>query len=113
MPGCSRAPGIRTWPPRPYLLLLRLEDERLLLPLPLALARSLWALLFWLLARAPLLAAWAREEDGREEDEEEEEELRDAIAVSFKVAADAPCAKPAVNLGADSQVAVGHRSASV
>jgi hypothetical protein len=65
-----------------------LELRPLLLPErlpPLALARSLWALLFWVLALPPLLAAWARdifpEEDDLEEDEEEE--LRDAIACSF------------------------------
>jgi hypothetical protein len=78
-------------------LLLRLE-ERLLLPLlpedarlPLlrALARSLWALLFCVLALPPLLAACPRlilpeEEDGDDlPDEEEDEELRDAIACSI------------------------------
>ena len=67
------------------------EEERLLLPeeerllLPRALARSLWARLFCVLALPPLLAAWARldfpEEDGDLEDEDEE--LRDAIACSF------------------------------
>ena len=70
-----------------YLLLLL--EERLLLPellLPLALARSLCALLFWVLALPPLLAAWARLLlllEGDEDDLEEEEELRDAIACSF------------------------------
>ena len=67
------------------LLELRPDDEEERLLLPLALARSLWALLFWLLALPPLLAAWARldleDEDGLED--EEEEELRDAIACSF------------------------------
>jgi hypothetical protein len=69
-----------------------LREERLLelLPFeerlpPLALARSLCARLFWVLARPPLLAAWARllrpEDDDLEDDEEEE--LRDAIACSF------------------------------
>jgi hypothetical protein len=69
-------------------LLLPLPEELLRLPerlLPLALARSLWALLFCVLALPPLLAACARlilpEED--EDDLEEEEELRDAIACSF------------------------------
>jgi hypothetical protein len=73
------------------LLLLReerLAEEELR---PLALARSLWAALFCVLALPPLLAAWARldfpeEEDDLEEDdfgEEEEEELRDAIACSL------------------------------
>jgi hypothetical protein len=66
------------------LLLLLPDDERL--PL-LALARSLCALLFCVLALPPLLAAWARvifpeeEEDDLEEDGEEE--LRDAMACSF------------------------------
>jgi hypothetical protein len=71
------------------------EDEDLLL-LPLALARSLWALLFCVLALPPLLAACARlilpeededDADGLEDAEgfeaEEEEELRDAMASSF------------------------------
>jgi hypothetical protein len=73
-------------------LLELLREERLpeLRPLeerlpPLALARSLCARLFWVLALPPLLAAWARllrpEDDDLEEDEEEE--LRDAIACSF------------------------------
>jgi len=100
-------------PARPHLLLLREElrlepdllpedaEARLepdLLPddedlplLPLALARSLCALLFWLLALPPLLAAWARlilpEDDEDEEaegfDEDEEEELRAAMTCSF------------------------------
>jgi hypothetical protein len=75
-------------------LLLRLE-ERLLLPelrppelllLDLdPLARSLCALLFWLLACAPLRPASLRlmrpDEDDDFEDEEEDE-LRDAIACS-------------------------------
>jgi hypothetical protein len=49
----------------PYRL-LRLDDRRSppellrLLALLLPRARSAWASLFWLLARAPLLAAWAR-----------------------------------------------------
>lgn len=76
---------------------LLLREERLLelLPLlllaerlpPLALARSLCARLFFVLALPPLLAAWARlifpEEDGDDLEEDEEEELRDAIACSF------------------------------
>jgi hypothetical protein len=73
---------------------LLLREERLLdeeLRPPLALARSLCAALFWVLALPPLLAACARldfpeEEDDLEEDdfgEEEEEELRDAIACSL------------------------------
>ena len=72
------------------LLLLeeRLPELELLLPErlpPLALARSLCARLFWVLALPPLLAAWARLErpDDEEDDLEEEEELRDAIACSF------------------------------
>jgi hypothetical protein len=68
---------------RERLLLLLPDEERLL---PLALARSLWALLFWLLALPPLLAACARLDWPDDEDdleEEEEEELRDAIACSF------------------------------
>jgi hypothetical protein len=62
-------------------LLLRLPER---LP-PRALARSLWALLFWVLALPPLLAAWARLERPDVDDEglEEEEELRDAIACSL------------------------------
>jgi hypothetical protein len=71
-------------------LLLLLREERLLLPelrLPLALARSLCALLFCELALPPLLAAWARlilPADGEDDlEDEEEEELRDAIACSF------------------------------
>ena len=72
--------------------MLLLLDERLLLELlrlperlpPRALARSLWALLFWVLALPPLLAAWARPERlGDDGDLEEEEELRDAIACSL------------------------------
>ena len=71
------------------LLLLeeRLLPELLRLPerlVPRALARSLWALLFWVLALPPLLAAWARPERlGDDGDLEEEEELRDAIACSL------------------------------
>jgi hypothetical protein len=67
----------------PYLLLL--FEERLLLLLPLALARSLCARLFWVLALPPLLAAWARLDLPEDDDleEEEEEELRDAIACSL------------------------------
>jgi hypothetical protein len=66
--------------------LLLLRDERLLLlelrP-PLALARSLWALLFCVLALPPLLAASARLDFPAEEDDlEEEDELRDAMACS-------------------------------
>jgi hypothetical protein len=68
---------------RPLLLLPEDDD---LLP-PLALARSLCALLFCVLALPPLLAACARldlpEEDEDDLPEEEEEELRDAIACSF------------------------------
>jgi hypothetical protein len=72
--------------------LLLLREERLLdeeLRPPLALARSLCAALFWVLALPPLLAACARldfpeEEDDLEEDDfGEEEELRDAIACSL------------------------------
>lgn len=63
-------------------LLLLLEEERL--P-PLALARSLCALLFWLLALPPLLAACARLDlpEDAEDLEEDEDELRDAIACSL------------------------------
>jgi hypothetical protein len=76
------------------LLLLR-EDDRLLLlrlaveerPEPFALARSLCARLFWVLALPPLLAACARldfPEDGEDDLEEDEEvEVRDAIACSL------------------------------
>jgi hypothetical protein len=58
------------------------DEERLL---PRALARSLWARLFCVLARPPLLAAWARLERPDEDDleEEEEDELRDAMACSL------------------------------
>jgi len=74
--------------------LLLLREERLLLPElrlperlpPLALARSLCALLFCVLALPPLLAASARlifPEEEEDFDDEEEEELRDAIACSF------------------------------
>jgi hypothetical protein len=75
---------------------LPLPDDLLaedLLLLPLALARSLCALLFCVLALPPLLAACARlilpEDDEDDEadgfDEDEEEELRDAMACSFWV----------------------------
>jgi hypothetical protein len=65
--------------------LLRLDERfspcwllRLLLAPPrLALARSLCALLFWLLALAPLLAALLRLE------EDDDFELRDAIDISL------------------------------
>jgi hypothetical protein len=60
-------------------LLLRLPER---LP-PRALARSLCALLFWVLALPPLLAAWARLERPDDGDLEEEEELRDAMACSL------------------------------
>jgi hypothetical protein len=87
------APTRHPWGRAAYLL-LRL-DERLLLPLlpeeerlpPRALARSLWALLFWVLALPPLLAACARlvllDDEGDDLPDEEEEELRDAIACSI------------------------------
>ncbi|HEY0823623.1 MAG TPA: hypothetical protein VGD76_07540 [Ramlibacter sp.] len=67
------------------LLALRLPAEDDLLLPPLALARSLCALLFWVLALPPLLAAWARLDFPEEADleEDEEEELRDAIACSL------------------------------
>lgn len=67
------------------LLLLELLEER---PLLRALARSLCALLFWLLALPPLLAACARLDFPEEDDdleEEEGEELRDAIVCSLLV----------------------------
>lgn len=63
--------------------LLRLPDDEERLP-PFALARSLCARLFWVLAFPPLLAACARlifPEEDLEEDGEEE--LRDAIACSL------------------------------
>ena len=105
-----------------YLLLL--FEERLLLPalelplllLPLALARSLCALLSWVLALPPLLAAWARlilPADGDDDLEEEEEELRDAMACSFdglqKAAVAAAAQTP--NLGRLRTEAVGVHSA--
>jgi hypothetical protein len=64
-------------------LLLRLEERspcwllRLLLP-RLALARSLWARLFCVLARPPLLAALPRPEE-----DDDDFELRDAIDISL------------------------------
>jgi hypothetical protein len=71
-------------------LLARLAEARLE-PLPerlepRALARSLCAWLFWLLAFAPLLAAWARlvrPDEGDALEDDEEEELRDAMACSL------------------------------
>lgn len=90
--GTTVGAGTNSLRPRGHLLLL-LGERLLLLPelllperLPaLALARSLCARLFWVLALPPLLAAWARllllGDD--EDDLEEEEELRDAIACSF------------------------------
>jgi hypothetical protein len=98
MPGGSHRPGTSRAPVRParrllaYLLLLRedlLPELALRLPErlpPLALARSLWARLFWVLALPPLLAACARLDFPEEDDdleEPEDEELRDAIACSF------------------------------
>lgn len=89
MPGRIPAAGCRPRRQRlrlleeRLLLELRLPDERLLLPR--ALARSLWALVFLLLARAPLPEAWARLLLRPEDDlPDEDEELRDAIACSFK-----------------------------
>jgi hypothetical protein len=88
MPGRIPASGVQTGRQRlrlleeRLLLELRLPDERLLLLR--ALARSLWALLFLLLARAPLLEAWARLLLRPDDDlPEEGEELRDAIACSL------------------------------
>jgi hypothetical protein len=87
-------------------LLLRLE-ERLLLLLPRleprALARSLCARLFWLLACAPLRPASLRlmvlpREDEEDLEREDEEELRDAIACSLVVAARAPMRWPPVSI---------------
>jgi hypothetical protein len=98
----------------PYLLLL-LEERLLLLLPPLALARSLCALLFWVLALPPLLAACARldfPEDG-EDFEDEEEELRDAIACSLgRLHHDRPsqCFGHAVNLGRPAARTVGLHS---
>lgn len=54
----------------------------LLAPPPLALARSLCALLFCVLAFPPLLAASARPDLPEEEDDFEEDELRDAMTYS-------------------------------
>ena len=79
------------WKPRrgrvAYLLLLERLLPELLLELrpPLALARSLCAALFCVLALPPLLAACARldlPDEPDEDDLEEEEELRDAMACS-------------------------------
>ena len=108
-------------PPPPHLLLLleeRLLPELLRLPerlVPRALARSLWALLFWVLALPPLLAACARLErpDDGEDLEEEEEELRDAMACSLGRWLDgrqAITCSHGVNLGRSPAAAVGlHR----
>jgi hypothetical protein len=88
-----------------------LAEERL--P-ALALARSLWALLFCELALPPLLAACARlifpEGD---EDLEGEEELRDAIACSFGwlVNGRCSCCGRPVNLGRRNARPVGMPSA--
>ena len=113
--------GIAAGPRGPGRHLLLLLEERLLLPdlellPPLALARSLCALLFWVLALPPLLAACARldfpAED--EDDLEEEEELRDAIACSFGGCGKAafPAAAQTVNLGRPGAEPVGLHSAS-
>jgi hypothetical protein len=82
----------------------------------LALARSLCALLLWLLALPPLLEAWARldlpDEDEDFEDEEEEE-LRDAIACSLgRLHHDRPSPGfgHAVNLGRPCARTVGSHS---
>jgi hypothetical protein len=95
-------------------LLLLLEERLLLLLLPLALARSLCARLFWVLALPPLLAAWARLDFPEDDDllEEEEEELRDAIACSLGRLNDRPssCSGHAVNLGRPSTRTVGLHS---
>ena len=96
----------------PEELLLRLP-ERLL---PLALARSLCARLFCVLALPPLLAAWARLERPEDDEDglEEEEELRDAIAcslVGLHRAACSCCGHP-VNLGRRSAKPVGLHSGS-
>jgi hypothetical protein len=93
--------------------LLRLPER---LP-PRALARSLCALLFWVLALPPLLAAWARlerpDDDG---DLEEEEELRDAMACSLGRWLDgrhAVCAcGHGINLGSPLAAGVGLPGAS-
>jgi hypothetical protein len=82
--------------------------------LPLALARSLCARLFWVLALPPLLAAWARLDFPEDDDllEEGEEELRDAIACSLGRLNDRPssCSGHAVNLGRPSTRTVGLHS---
>jgi hypothetical protein len=92
-------------------LLLRLEELfspcwllRLLLLSRFALARSLWARLFWLLALAPLLAALLRPED-----DDDDLELRDAIDISLNsfIAAGALCALPKQTLGWQTTSAVG------
>jgi hypothetical protein len=121
---CLAEPGTLGRRGADYLLLLL--EERLLpelelrlperLLLPLALARSLWALLFWVLALPPLLAACARLDlPDDEEDLEEEEELRDAIACSFgrlMTAAVAACGL-LLNLGRPKAEPVGsHRGSA-
>jgi hypothetical protein len=98
-----RRPGQVRAAPQVHAHLLLLFDERLAplpplpdeerLLLPLAPARSLCALLFWVLALPPLLVACERlivpeddadaDGDDLEDDGEEEEELRDAMACSF------------------------------
>jgi hypothetical protein len=92
-----------------YLLLLfdelfsPCELLRLLLLPRLALARSLCARLFWLLALGPLLAALLRPED------DDDLELRDAIDISLNsvIAAGALCALPKHTLGWQTMSAVG------
>lgn len=121
MPGeAARHPVAAPSPGRDAHLLELLREERLVLLVlrrpPLALARSLCARLFWVLALPPLLAAWARVErleDG--DDLEEEEELRDAIACSFGQLVNGrtcSCGGPLVNLGRPSAEPVGTHSAS-
>jgi hypothetical protein len=81
-------------------LLLLLEVRLLLAPelrLLLALARSLCARLFWVLALPPLPAACALPDLPEDEDDledEEEEEFRDAMACSLDCEADTWRARP-------------------
>ncbi|HEY0887218.1 MAG TPA: hypothetical protein VGE20_18135 [Ramlibacter sp.] len=78
---------------------------RLLLPLLRALARSLCALLFWLLALPPLLAACARLMLPLEE---EDLEFRDAIEMLLGCGADGAGAQAAGwTLGVRVETAVG------
>ena len=122
IPACAGMTSLRPGGLRRHFELLleeRLPELELLLPErlpPLALARSLCARLFCVLALPPLLAAWARLErpDDEEDDLEEEEELRDAIACSLVGLQNGRChcRGHLVNLGRPDAEPVGMHSAS-